>query len=151
MAKEKSEPVHKKMIKVQKVSRQENKAITASKRCLLLRVAEAGFLQSLIISWHGDSIVSNINFHLDLGKHGSFHVNSIEYFEAGIVSPHSAQDFWVSKKDDTAHKYAIALTPEIPIEFDELRLVMTNKNNDALTVNLAQIKFYTEILEKNET
>ena len=94
--------------------------------------------------------MSSVNIHLDLGKHGAFTIEFNEYFDAGIVSPHLAQDFWVSKKDDTAKKYGLALTPSQPIEFNGLRLVLTNKNSGSLTVSLAQLKFYVENSENKE-
>ena len=135
-------------IQIQKVSRQENKTIAAGRRFEVHKETADGFLQSFFLYWSGTNSVPNIDIQLDLGKHGSFTVNYEEYFNAGLIAPHSAQDFWIAKKDDTGKNYCIAMTPAVPIKFDGLRVIIENKNDNALTVGIIQVKFYIEIEEE---
>lgn len=137
-----------KLVKVQKVSRQENKSIVAGKRFEIHKETSRGFLQSFFLYYTSSAVAPALNLQLDLGKYGAFTVNFEEYFNAGMVLAHSAQDFWISKKDDSAKKYGIAMTPSIPIEFDSLRIIVNNDNSDDITVVIAQTKFYIEIEEE---
>ena len=146
---EQKEPTKITIIRSQEISRQENKEVPAGRRIEVLKVRKDGFLQSLVVAWNGASTVPDTNIQLDLGKQGAFNVDFEEYYESGLDVNHSAQDFWVSKRDDTNKKYAIAMTPAIPIEFNGLRIIITNKNTTTLTVSLAQLKYFRVIEQKS--
>lgn len=146
---EEIQPLEVRTHKSHEIARQENKEIPAGRRFEVLKVQSDGFLQSLIIAWNSSATVPIVNIQLNLGRNGAFNVDFDEYFEAGLDTPHSAQDFWISKRDDTNFKYAIVMTPSFPIEFNGLRIIITNKNTTSLTVSLAQLKYYHIIKQKS--
>lgn len=132
-------PIH------QQISKQGNKTITGGKEEVILKLKGSGFIQTIIIRWsHGSQDVSNITLQLDLGADGSITVDFNEYYLAGITTPHSAQDFWISEKDDSSYIYAMALTPAIPLRYrDYMRVHLKNNNTAPITLDSARVKYYT--------
>ena len=130
----------------QQLAKQENKTISAGKEIKAIELKGSGFIQSLIIRWsHASQDVSDITIQLDLGRHGSYTADFNEYYTSGLTLPHSAQDFWVSQKDDTNYKYALTLAPAIPLEYkDGVRVNFKNTTALPITLEIARIKFYTE-------